>query len=151
MPVERGAIRNREHATQIRDFTGLQFGKITPTDIDAFMEFGDSVFIFIECKHGSAKPKPGQALALDRLADACWKAGKNALLLFCRHDSSGDVPYAGLPVTGYRMRGVTTSIPYRPITVKEACEEFIADWDLGPHTQWPRPPGWKKKADQVQS
>ena len=35
--LDRGKIRNRECAGQLKDFSGLRFGKITPTDIDGFV------------------------------------------------------------------------------------------------------------------
>ena len=47
---KRGKIGNRRRALQIRDFTGLRWGNITPTDIDALIDFGDKVFVFIEVK-----------------------------------------------------------------------------------------------------
>ena len=46
--AERGVIRNRQFAQQLRDFSGLRFGKITPTDIDGFMDFGDRLFVVLE-------------------------------------------------------------------------------------------------------
>ena len=45
---ERGVIHNRERGAQIRDYSGLRFGNITPTDIDGFMDFGGRVFVVFE-------------------------------------------------------------------------------------------------------
>ena len=45
---ERGVITNRARARQIRDFSGLQIGTITPTDLDGLIEFHDECFIFCE-------------------------------------------------------------------------------------------------------
>lgn len=82
---ERGKIHNRVQAQQIRDFSGLRYGKITPTDIDAFFEFGDSVFIYIELKYGGASLPTGQRMALERQCDRVGKGGGNAYLLVASH------------------------------------------------------------------
>ena len=47
---DRGKIRNREYAQILRDLTGLRWGKITPTDIDSFLDFGNKACVFIESK-----------------------------------------------------------------------------------------------------
>lgn len=82
---ERGKIQNRDYAQQIRDFSGLRYGAITPTDIDAFMDFGGKVFIFIESKHGDTPLKTGQRLALERLCDASASDTRRSYLLIVRH------------------------------------------------------------------
>lgn len=69
--VERGVIRNREYAKQLKDFSGLRYGKITPTDIDGFLDFGDQLFVVVEGKHAGSAIQTGQRLALERLVDAC--------------------------------------------------------------------------------
>lgn len=69
--LERGRIRSRKFALVERDFTKLRWGKITPTDIDGFLEFGDRLFVFIEHKFGGAAVVGGQRLAIQRLVDAC--------------------------------------------------------------------------------
>jgi hypothetical protein len=119
----RGSIRNRDFAQQLRDFTGLCFGKISPTDIDAFMDFGGEVFIFIEAKHGNAPLRHGQRLALERLCDACQKAGVESIVLVASHDTDGDVSYATLPVTLIRLHGKWRP-PTKPMTVRQAIDEF---------------------------
>ena len=35
------------------DFTGLRWGKITPTDIDGFVEIRDKAYVFIEVKYSN--------------------------------------------------------------------------------------------------
>ena len=100
----RGVIRNREYATQIRDFSGMQWNNVTPTDIDGFVEFWDEIFIIVEAKHGHSTPPQGQLLALERLTDALEAGGKLSYCLLCSHNTSGDIDYASLPVTRYRFR-----------------------------------------------
>ena len=43
MLAERGVIRNRQFAQQIRDFSGLRFGKITPTATDRLLEMSKNM------------------------------------------------------------------------------------------------------------
>lgn len=104
--AERGVIRNREFAQQIRDFSGLRFGTITPTDIDGFIDYQDKLFVFFESKYGDTKLPYGQKLALERLCDACASAGKLSAVLLLRHDSiipGSDIEFAKLKVTSYRL------------------------------------------------
>ena len=104
--VERGVIRNRKFAGQLRDFSGLRFGSITPTDMDGWIDFSNRLFVFIEAKHGNARMPYGQELALARLTDACHSPPRRrAIALVCRHESEGDIDFAGLPVTRYRWCG----------------------------------------------
>jgi hypothetical protein len=86
--VNRGVIQNRERAKQIIDFSGLKFGKITPTDIDGLIEYQDKAIIFMEYKYSNALMPYGQKLALERLADNSQKAGKQSVVLVCEHDVS---------------------------------------------------------------
>ena len=64
---QRGKIRNRALAQRIMDFSRLRWGKITPTDIDAVVEFGNRCFIIIEAKGVGVPVKYGQLTALERL------------------------------------------------------------------------------------
>lgn len=103
---ERGVIRNRAFKQQISDFSGLTFGKITPTDLDAFMDFNNQLFVFVESKHGGAPMQYGQRLAIERLCDACHKPPQRYAVAFVtRHDGSGDIDMAQTKVTQYRWNG----------------------------------------------
>jgi hypothetical protein len=123
--MERGIIRNKQYATQIRDFSGLKFGNITPTDVDAFIDFHNRLFVFIEGKHGDAKPPFGQRLALERLTDKLHNPPETyAVCILASHKTEGDIIYHALPVTEYRWEGKWEK-PSSPITVKEAIERLI--------------------------
>jgi hypothetical protein len=119
----RGKIRNRKAAQQIRDFSGLRYGKITPTDIDAFIDFGNKTFIIVEGKHGNAELPYGQRLALERLCDAITN-GIDAWLLVTRYDtpSDEDVNYASSKVTSYRHEKVWKN------TKKDVTLKQFVDW-----------------------
>jgi hypothetical protein len=122
--ADRGKIRNRTYAQQIRDFSGLRYGKITPTDIDAFLDFGNRIFVFIESKHGTAPLPYGQRLALERLCDACQSAHIESLLLIASHNTSDDINVSDLLVKQYRYKQ-KWSKPIAAISVRTAIDKFI--------------------------
>lgn len=75
----------RSRAKQLIDFSGLQWGSITPTDIDGLIEYKNKAMVFMEFKHDGAQMPKGQELALQRLADDSQKVGKEATVLECVH------------------------------------------------------------------
>jgi hypothetical protein len=121
---KRGEIRNREYSTQVNDFSGLLFGKITPTDVDMFVEFGDKLFIFGEIKYDNADMPYGQELALVRICDAVYESGRESVLLVISHnDEDGDVNVARALVVKYRYEK-RWHIPQKKTTVLEAIEHM---------------------------
>jgi hypothetical protein len=123
---ERGKIRNREIAKQLRDYSGLRFGKITPTDIDGFLDFGDKLFIFIETKYGSATLSYGQGLAFKRLCDACANAKRESILIIARHNTSkeNDVDVSKAIVTFIRHNKQWKKQPENK-TVRQMIDDII--------------------------
>ena len=105
--VEGSAIRNREQKAQLVDFGGLKWGPIMPTDLDAYIDFGNKFFVFIEAKYGLARMSVGQRLALERLCDACHKPdqGVSAVAFLCSHSSKEDIDLAKATVVEYRWQG----------------------------------------------
>ncbi len=122
---ERGKIRNREHVPT-KDFSGLRYGKITPTDIDGFVEFKDRTFVFIELKFGDAVLKYGQKLAMERLCDACESDQRTSIALVARYNTQGNdaVDVAPLPVSEYRIKGKWHK-PKKEISVREAIDQIL--------------------------
>lgn len=82
----RGKIRNRDFNQQV-DFSGLIWNKITPTDIDGFVEFGDKLYIFIELKYGDAVCPRGQALALERVCNRIQSSGVPCYVILAKHNT----------------------------------------------------------------
>lgn len=102
----RGVINNRDFKTQVADMSGLTFGKITPTDLDAFMDFNNKLFVFVEAKHGASQMPYGQQLAIERLCDACHKPPiRYAVAFVTSHNTRGDIDFANTTVTKYRWGG----------------------------------------------
>jgi len=85
---ERGVIHNRPAAEQIRDYSGLRWGTITPTDIDGFLDFRGRLFVLIELKYIGADMGAGQRLAYERLCKAITRVPVYCLV--CQHDNGLD-------------------------------------------------------------
>lgn len=100
-----GQVREPSHAIQPRDFSGLAFGAITPTDLDAVIEVQDRAFVFIEAKYRDASLPRGQELALERLCDTCTSAGKQALCVVARHETAAPaaIEFGSAVVDRYRI------------------------------------------------
>lgn len=87
---ERGVIRNLTHFRQQGLFVDMRWDKITPTDVDLFIDFQDKLFVFAEAKHGSALPDVGQRLALERLCGASHNPPRRSAVGFIvSHEESG--------------------------------------------------------------
>jgi len=99
--TSKSLIKNREAAKQINDFSGLSWGKITPTDIDGFVEFGGKLFVCMECKYKNAEMGKGQKLALLRTSAAIHNPPKtyaSLVLAKSEHPVEEDIDYANLDV-----------------------------------------------------
>lgn len=83
----RGRIQHRNAAKQIVDFSGIRYGKITPTDVDGLIEYHRlGAYAFFEFKYYLAAEMPmGQAIALTEMVDDLERSGKHALLVLCVH------------------------------------------------------------------
>lgn len=114
-------IRDRHQLQQVKDFSGLRFGKISPTDIDTLLEFSNRLFVLVELKHGTAKPPRGQELAFERLCDALQQAGKISFVLLASHSGEGDIDVAACSVVRFRYQGKWRK-PIQPLSVKQAIE-----------------------------
>jgi len=100
-------IRNEQFMEQLKDFSGLSFGAISPTDIDGFLDFGNKVFIFFELKYKHPHLPRGQELALERLCDACQSSDREAYLIVAIHNAQATerIDVARAEVNKMRWRG----------------------------------------------
>ena len=97
-------IRNTNQVKQAIDFTGLQNGKIHPTDIDAVLEFNNKHLILIEVKKEGNKFKGGQLFAYQNICNAWNKSGKIGIILFITHnfkDDTKNIPLSECNVEEY--------------------------------------------------
>jgi len=120
--VERGQIRDRARSTQVIDYSGLRYGKITPTDIDGLIEYKDKAYIFIEYKSGKAEMPYGQRIALERLVD---NLRKPAILIHASHEHPETEDIDG-------ANAIAESIYYKGkwhlrgfVTVKSVIDSFL--------------------------
>ena len=86
-------IRNSKQVKQAIDFSGIQNGKIHPSDIDAVLEFNNEVLILIEVKRIGSDIPTGQRLLLERLCDS-WHTDKSIVLKVVHNftDDDSDIP-----------------------------------------------------------
>ena len=94
MENKKSLIRNSKQVKQVIDFTGVQNGKIHPSDIDAVLEFDNDALILIEVKRKYNKIPTGQRLVLERIADS-WHNPKKSIVLKVTHtfeDDTKDIP-----------------------------------------------------------
>lgn len=116
-------IRNRKYAAQIREFSGMKFGTIIPTDVDGLIEYHNKAFVIIETKHKEAELPRGQKVALEVLCDTIEK-DRRAILIVASHESNGDIDVATTDVIEYRFRGHWHT-KYNPQTTRQLVERFI--------------------------
>ncbi len=105
---DRGVINNRKAATQVKNFAGLRYERITPTDIDGYLEFRNICHVLIETKHGTTELPFGQRLALERMCDDLnfAKPGR-VILILTSHNSEDteDIDMAAAKVIEVRWNG----------------------------------------------
>lgn len=101
---QRGAIYNRRRAAQLRDFSGLRLGNITPTDIDLYIEYKNAGHIIGELKHGDSELPFGQRLALERMCDGL-SLTKPTIAFVASHMDDGDIDVAHAKIVEVRFRG----------------------------------------------
>ena len=121
----RGEIQYRERARQLRDFSGLRYGNITPTDSDGEIEYHNKAWVFMEAKLKGVELPYGQRLDLERKCDDLQKV-KPTLLLICSHDTpvDMDIDMASTVVSEYRYKGETRR-PIKEVTAKEFIDWFL--------------------------
>ena len=123
---QRGTIIHRERAKQLRDFSGLKYGNITPTDIDGFIDFGDRAFVFFEIKCEGMVLPVGQRLALERVTDAAEMAGKYSFAIIAEHNTpvQQDIDVANCIATETRWKMKWTIFKERH-TLKQIIDNFL--------------------------
>ncbi len=123
---ERGVIEHRERAKQLRDFSGLRFGNITPTDIDGLIEYKNIAYVIIETKYGNAEVPLGQMIALERLCDDLQNY-KHTLVILSTHNHpvNEDIDLANSKVVKYRYRKQWVSMKDNPYTVRNLVDWFF--------------------------
>ena len=128
--TNRGRIQYEERFKQPLLFEGMTFNKVCPTDIDAFTEYHNRLFIVMEVKRNDATLSYGQATALVRVVDAIQESGKEAVLYICRHNISD----CSKPV--FLKDTLVTDIYYRKEWYKPKPKPAIDVWNYA--MEWAR-------------
>ena len=123
-------IRNSNQVKQAIDFSGVENGKIHPSDIDAVLEFDNEALILIEVKRLNNKIPTGQRLLLERISDS-WRTDKS-IVLFVTHDFKDDtidIPLSDCSLNSYYYNGSWQ--PAKKVTsLKTALNELGDLWDI---------------------
>jgi len=128
----RGEAHTPSRSTQVRDFSGLRYGNITPTDIDALIEYHNKGWVLIEVKLNGTPIQYGQKLALERLCDDLQKT-KPTILILASHETeySEAIDFANCIVSGYRYcekwYPETRNTTYIGDTVKRLVDYFLSE------------------------
>jgi hypothetical protein len=128
-PAVRGQIQHRERARQIAEFKGLTYNKITPTDLDGFLDFGDKLFIFIESKFIATPILRGQELAIERLCDGTHCPPRRyafAIVADHCHPVTEDIEFSDMTVRSIRQNGAWNAPMNRALTVRDAIDRMVA-------------------------
>lgn len=127
--TERGVIENQLRRQQINDFSGLLYGRITPTDIDGVIEYKGKMYIFFEVKYQNKDLPQGQRMAIERLVNDTYKAGKKSVALIITHDvgdTRQSVPVADCYVKElYYCKEKIWRPPKQLITARKFMDTFL--------------------------
>ena len=121
-------IRNSKQVKQVIDFTGIQNGKIHPSDIDFVFEFDNKFLILGEVKRYNNPIPMGQQLLLERIID---KWGEYGIAIKVEHNFQNDdenIPLKECTVT----RKYTLDKRWEPVfptNFKEFINNLGAEWN----------------------
>jgi hypothetical protein len=122
--MRRGEIHYRERARQLRNYSGLCFGNITPTDIDGLIEYHGKAYLIIEVKLNNTRVSFGQRLALERLTDDLLRPSMCIIAMHEIENPLEDIDVAKCLVSEYRFKG-EWRIPKVQRNVRELIEIFL--------------------------
>jgi hypothetical protein len=122
-------IRNSNQTKQGLDFTGIQNGKIHPSDIDAVLEFDNEALILMEVKRTGNPIPTGQRLLLERLCDS-WHTNKS-IVLYVTHDymdDSRDIPLTTCSVNSCYYNKKWMDVDNEPLRI--VLNKLGFNWDI---------------------
>lgn len=122
----KGVIQNVARKQQINDFSGLQFGNITPTDIDGIIEYKNTSYIIIEVKYMDTPLPYGQKLFIGRFIVDVPKPAICIVATHSEHDTNNHVNVGDCLVREVFIKNeLRWREPVAPLTVRELCNRFI--------------------------
>ena len=123
-------IRNSKQVKQSIDFTGIQSGKIHPTDIDVVLEFDNEVLILMEVKRTGNEIPLGQKLVLQRIANS-WHTEK-VVVLYVTHNFKNDdkdIPLKDCNVESIYIKSEWKNAK-QTITLEDTLKGFSKKWNI---------------------
>lgn len=123
--TERGRFYHIPRAEQLISFVGLQWGRITPSDLDCCIDFGGQAFVYVEVKYDDTPILRGQQLLLERLCELAEKSNLPAIAILAKHQINvGMVVLAEAEVVEFYWKGGWRE-PSRCMTVRQAIKDFL--------------------------
>ena len=123
-------IRNSKQIKQTIDFTGVESGKIHPTDIDVVLEFDNEVLILMEVKRKGNKIPIGQRLVLERITDS-WHTDKS-VVLYVTHNFKNDEK--DIPLSECNVDSIYINKEWKDakqeISLKDTLRAFSKKWNI---------------------
>ena len=123
-------IRNSKQVRQTIDFTGVQSGKIHPTDIDVVLEFNNEVLILMEVKRKGNTIPTGQRLVLERISNS-WHTNKS-VVFYVTHDFKNDEK--DIPLHKCNVESIYLNKKWKPvkqdINLIDCLKGFKKLWDI---------------------
>jgi hypothetical protein len=123
-------IRNTKQVRQTIDFTGIESGKIHPTDIDVVLEFDNEVLILMEVKRKGNVIPIGQRLVLERIANS-WHTNK-VVVLYVTHNFKND--NKDIPLSECNVDSIYINKEWKDakqeINLKNTLKGFSEKWNI---------------------
>ena len=123
-------IRNSNQVKQAIDFSGIESGKIHPTDIDVVLEFNNEVLILMEVKRKGNNIPVGQRLVLERIANS-WHTDK-VVVLYVTHEFKNDkkdIPLKECNVERVYLKGEWKAAK-KEISLVDTLRGFSELWNI---------------------
>jgi hypothetical protein len=120
-------FNSTSRAKQLLDFNNLIDGNLGASDIDAIVDYHNSLWIITEVKLLGKDVPFGQNLMLNRLAADLEKTGKPVLLIVAEHnilDANENIVLKDCIVRNYKIKGERHT-PKRTVTVGEFVNASI--------------------------
>ena len=83
-------IKNKARLLQPVNFEGLRSGSMLASDIDAVMEYGDRLFIFVELKRPGIGMPTGQRIMYERMSRAISESPKREAYTILAENNEDD-------------------------------------------------------------
>jgi len=130
--TKRDEVQNQEKFKQRILFEGLiRKDRITPTDIDGFIDYKGKAFVFLEAKTGEADMKYGQKLAYINLIQTLKKAGTDAICILFKHNTpshqhikASEQEVDSIYMFDEKDEFWIWKVPSKPINVVQALDTF---------------------------